>query len=101
MAGLPHRGPAQIPLRCEWPTIRPCHVNHIHSHIHMYVCMYVCICWWVLIVHACDVQESVESFRPRGRGGEPRASLLGKVVMIDTFTASADMNPYGLPLGTE
>ena len=63
----------------------------------------ICICWWLLIVQACDVhvQESVESFRPRGRGGEPRASLLGKVVMIDTFTASADMNPYGLPLGTE
>jgi hypothetical protein len=47
------------------------------------------------------MQESVESFRPRRKGGELRASLLGKVVMIETFTVTAEMNPYGLPLGTE
>lgn len=47
-------------------------------------------------------QASLDSFRKNNRQQQAdRPWYLGRIVMIETFTASAALNPYSLPHGSQ
>ncbi len=46
------------------------------------------------------LQTSLDSFQANSKHKENRKYILGRIVLIDTYTAGERLNPYQLPLGT-
>jgi len=46
-------------------------------------------------------EESLQAFEARAKNKEPRAHIVGRIVLIDSHVTSINENPFNLPMGTE